>query len=110
EHAAAFLVDHGHGAVELRSAVATQRSQHVTGEALRMDTNEHGLVGSNLAQREGDVITAAREAAIEVQIEFSELAGKADFAHFLHQLFSPAAIRDEVRDGDNLETVLLCNL
>src|SRR5580693_8829658 len=40
EDAAAFTLDHVHRGVQLWTAVATQRTEHVAGEALRVDADE----------------------------------------------------------------------
>src|SRR5690606_41514528 len=39
------LADHGHRRLHLRAAVATQRAERITGQALRMQAHEYGVAG-----------------------------------------------------------------
>jgi hypothetical protein len=50
-----FLVDLSHRLRQLCSAVASDAAQHVSGEALRVHTNQHAFLAPGIALDQSDV-------------------------------------------------------
>ena len=65
EHDAAALVgDRGERRVELRTAVAAQRAEHVAGQALGVHPDQHVLAVADVAADERDVLAPSISAAV----------------------------------------------
>ncbi len=110
-HAAPLARDHRHRGVELGSAVATTRAEHVTGQALGVHAHQHVVA---LAVRAGDVAAHQRD-VFDVFVD----AGVADgaklpvprrdtgFGDARDVLLVLAPPFDDVGDGDQRKVVFV---
>ena len=93
--------------VELHAAVAAQRAEHVAGEALGVDPDEHVLLARDLAADERDVLDVVEERAEHVGGEVAVLRRDPGLGDPLHELLPPASVPHEIGDRDHEEAVLL---
>ena len=77
DHAEALLGDAPHGRVQLRAAVAAQRAEHVAGEALAVDPDEHVVLALHRARDEREVLLAVEHRLVGVAGEVAPLGGDA---------------------------------
>ena len=96
----------GQGGLELRPAVAPQRSQQVTGEALRVDPHQRGIHRSQVAEYVGHVLLVVEERHVGVGGELAVLRRDARRTEVLDQLLVPTPVPDQVGDGHEVQVVL----
>ncbi len=93
---------------ELAAAVAAARAEHITGEALAVDTHQHGMAVVDVALHEREMmLTAIDLAAVEMQVELAVVRGHLDDLLTLHEFLALLAIADEAFDGADLQAVLV---
>ena len=107
DHAAARLGHDLHRRVELHAAVAAQRAEHVTGEALAVHAHEHVVLAGHGAPDHGDVLLAVEERLVGVAGEVAPLGGDAGLGDAADELLVLAAVADEVGDRDHQQAVLV---
>ena len=69
DHATALLRDLVERGVQLGPAVAPQRPEHVPGQALRVDADEHVLLAVDLAEDQGEVLLAVEHRLVDDRAE-----------------------------------------
>ena len=93
--------------VELRAAVAAERSEHVAGQALGVHAHEDVVGARHLAPHERQVLGAVEQRFEHVRDEVAVPRRDAGFGDAPHELLAVAAVADQVRDRDEDETVLV---
>ena len=92
--------------VELQPAVAAQRPEHVTGEALGVHPHEHVRLTGDVAAHERHVLDPVEQALEHVRGEVAVLRRDAGLGHPPDQLLAVPAEADQVGDRDQLQAVL----
>jgi hypothetical protein len=107
EHHAAALGGHRpQSRPQLPAAVAAQRTEHVAGQALGVDTDQHILAVAEVAADEGDVFALVVAAGVADRGELAGGERDARRGHPLDQLLEPATVGDQAGDGDHRQAVL----
>ena len=91
QDARAFLLDPREGALELLAAVAAPRVEHVAGQALGVDTDEHVLLPLDVALDERDVLLAGQRLAIGDRLEVAVVGREAHGDDALDELLRALA-------------------
>ena len=107
EHAAALSGDHVHGGVELFPAVAAAGTENVAGETFAVNAGENIVLARDVAAGECEMGGVVDQGAEKMQFEMSVLVREIDGFLTDDELFRFAAVCDDVRDGDELETPFL---
>ena len=92
--------------LELRAAVAAQRAEHVAGHALRVHADEHVLAAVDVALDQREMVLVVDQLAEADRAELACTVGSAHGRLALDELLGAAAVRDQVRDGAELQPVL----
>ena len=71
--AASFGCDACHRRMQLRTAVAAGRMEHIACQARRVKTNEHTVAVADVTTDERDVFLAVGEVLVRVNLEFAEV-------------------------------------
>src|SRR6185436_8593839 len=92
--------------MELGPTVATLRSEHVSGQTLRVHAYQHGSTSWNPSLHERDVMIALEPALVEMELEatFGRRQRDRDQPPHQHLLLPP--VGDEVLDGEDPEPML----
>ncbi len=110
-HAAALPSDHLQRGVELRAAVAAQRSEHVTGQALGVHADQHvvpvSVRAGDVAADQRDVLDVVVEGGVADRAELAVPGRDAGLGDALDVLLVLAAPRDQVGDRDQREVVFV---
>ena len=107
QHADALLLDHRQRRLQLLAAIAAQRVEHVTGQALRVHADEHIVLTVDVALDERNVVLVVDQRAVPDGHELAEPGRELGRDDPLDQLLVPAAVGDQIRDRDHLEAVAL---
>ena len=107
QDARALALDHRHRRLELLAAVAAQRVEDVTGEALGVDSDQHVLDAPHVALDHRDVVLLVDQRPVADRRELAEGGRQLGRHHALDQPLGPAAVVDQVGDGDHHQTVPL---
>ena len=81
--------------------------EDVAGQTLGVDAHEHALLPLHLAEDERDMLVRVDIVAIADHPELAERRGKPRLGDAMHQPLVSQPVRDELRDGDERECVLL---
>ena len=100
-------LDAGEGHLQLFAAVAQQRVEHVTGQALGVNADEDVLGAIDVSLHQRDVLFVGQELSIRDRLELPELGREAHRNDALDELLDPAPVLDEVGDRHHLELVAL---
>jgi len=90
EHATALLGDEVEGGVQLGTAVAAQRPEDVTGQALRVHAHQHVVVAGYVAHHEGEVLLTVEDRLVNVGGELRPSVGMRAWAHAPDELLVAA--------------------
>ncbi len=101
------LLDHGHGSVQLWTAVASQGTEDVAGQALAVHPDQHVGLAGHLPFDHGHVVLAVQHRLVGVDGELAVVGRDAGVGEAPDQLVLAAAVTNEVGDGDEVEPVAL---
>ena len=99
-----------HGLMQLRTAITTARAEDVTGQALAMHADQHGLLRVDFAADHGNVVCAISQRTVQIKIEVAVIGRHAHTLFALHQFLAAPAVGDEITDGAHLQLVLAAEL
>ena len=106
-----FGGDHLHRGVELRTAIAAQRTEDVTGQALRVHAHQDVVtltVGSgHVAEDQGHVLDLVVDAGVADSAECAVARGDPGIGNPDHMLLVTTAPRDQVGDRDQRQVVFV---
>ncbi len=72
-----------------------------------MDADEHVLVTGDLTHHEGEMLLAIQHGLVHIGPELASSGGDPRLGDQSHELLVPAAVANEIGDGDDREVVLL---
>ena len=90
----------------LHTAVAPQAAEHVAGEALAVDANQHRLLGADVAEHERDVLRGVDRGAVGEGAGGAVLGREPGLGNALDEALMLEAIGDDVGDGDDVDAEL----
>ena len=96
--------------LELRSAVAALRPEHVAGQALRVHPGQHRLVAGDVAAHQHDVLGAVDGDAVAVGREVAVRGGQPGLGDPLHVVLVAPPVVDQLLDRDHRQPVLVGEL
>src|SRR5687768_11254325 len=102
---AAALLNGPHRRVQLPSAVASQRAEHVAGETLRVHPDENPLALAHVPEHESNVLSIVNVVPVADHAPLTVLGGQACLGDAMDEPLGPQAIGDKIGDGDRLEVV-----
>ena len=85
-----------HGLLQLRSAIAAARAEHVAGEAFAVHAYECAAARVHAAPDEREMVLIIDGGAVQMQIEFAEVGGHGDEFLAGNEFFTFAAVLDEL--------------
>src|SRR5262249_51179408 len=91
--------------VELQSAIAPDRAEHVAGQALGVDSHEHVGLPRHLAADERHVLGSVEQRLEHVRRELSVLRRNARLRDAADELLALTPVPDEVGDRDEVQVV-----
>ena len=101
------MTDDLHCTVKLESAIATLRAEDIAREALGVHPHHDVLLPGNFAIHERDVFAVVDVVAIPHESELSEGSWEPDVGDTMHETLVLEAIRHQLGDRHEGETVLL---
>ena len=107
DRAAAFAVDLLHGQLELLATVAAGGAEHVAGQALRMQPDQHRLFGRDLALLHHDVQAGLELVRVDHQFELAEVPRRQDGLGLAPDLTLRAPPTHQVADAQDRDAVAL---
>src|SRR5690606_2368046 len=105
--AAALLVDAAQRGVQLLTAVTAQRVEGVARQTLRVHAHEHILLAIDLPLHDGDVLALVELVLERNDTELAVRRGQARFRYTVYEALVLEPIRDDLRDRDEAQSVLL---
>ena len=106
DHAASLGGDHLHRLVELPAAVAAHRVEDVAGEALRVHADENVFAAGDVAVHERDVLVLVDVVLVADDPPLAVIGGQPRLGDAMHEPLVLEPVRDELRDGDERQSVL----
>ena len=107
KNAAVFLGDGGERARNEFAAIASGRTENISGEAVRMDAHQRRLGAFQVAAHEGNVLIMVHVAGVGDHAEIAEARGQNCFGNAPDVAFVLHAVADQVRDREHLQVVFL---
>src|SRR5687768_14170112 len=81
--------------------------EDIAGQALRVHPHEHARLGSHLTVNERDMLVSVHIVSVADDAPHPGLGGESRFGNAMHQTLGLKPVRDELRDGDEGETVFM---
>ena len=103
---APLRVHHGHCLVQLVTAVAAQRTENITGQALGMDPHQNRFLRIDLPLDQGDMQQVVDIVLIDDRLEIAgNRRGDDGFGGLAHKRFHPHPVFDQIGDRADADAV-----
>ncbi len=96
--------------MQLRSAIAAMGTEHIAGQAFRVNPDHHRFFRVNLSLDQGDVFLVVHIIGVTDRRKIAEIRRKTNRRNPSDQCFLSVPIADQILDGNDLQVILLGDL